>query len=308
MKKRVRALLQGCKMSLGETIKLDDERETGVVTIDNLREAFETLDLDVPRDVLDFILFIVFRRSESTKRMQYEALLELLDESEHDSPIEDEEEEEVVYEEDEKQAASEDNTTVKPSTEPRVQEHSPRSPKEDEELSPEEEELLHKKMIEVAEGCFVRIGERLQASNTTVSRHWGEFVAKELVEMSDGSREDLELLSPHGFLLGLKTLGLAELSEEEVECVMMVLAKEELDNNIIVEDLVLIMENFGVYEQDAVEETPTVPPEASSPERKKTVSLEGLPVESVRTLVRLRRFLEKYRVLLKDLVASHAYD
>ena len=56
------------------------------------------------------------------------------------------------------------------------------------------------------------------------------------------------LLSPIGFLEGFKVLGLTDLEEMEVACVMKVLCKEELENAILVQEVVMIMQNFGINE------------------------------------------------------------
>lgn len=57
----------------------------------------------------------------------------------------------------------------------------------------------------------------------------------------------LDLLSPLGFLEALRNeLKMEELSEIEVACLMRVLAKPELNNQIILNEFALIMENFGV--------------------------------------------------------------
>lgn len=73
-------------------------------------------------------------------------------------------------------------------------------------------------------------------------------------------------MSPIAFLEGIKDLGMQDLTEMEAACLLRVLTKPELDNAIILNELVLIMENFGVvdtfedddeddYEPDEEEET-----------------------------------------------------
>ena len=59
----------------------------------------------------------------------------------------------------------------------------------------------------------------------------------------------LELLSPVAFLECCKEIGLKELTELEAACLLRVLTKQELENAIILNELVLIMENFGVIEE-----------------------------------------------------------
>jgi len=60
-------------------------------------------------------------------------------------------------------------------------------------------------------------------------------------------------MSPIAFLEGVKEAGMEELSEMEAACLLRVLAKPELDNAIILNEFIMIMENFGVmdaYEDD----------------------------------------------------------
>ena len=56
----------------------------------------------------------------------------------------------------------------------------------------------------------------------------------------------LELMSPIGFLEGIKDLGITDLEEVEVACLMRVLTKQELEHAILLRELIVIMENFGI--------------------------------------------------------------
>ena len=51
-----------------------------------------------------------------------------------------------------------------------------------------------------------------------------------------------------GFLEGIRDLGITELLEIEVACLMRVLAKPNLENAILLQELIVIMENFGIFE------------------------------------------------------------
>ena len=61
---------------------------------------------------------------------------------------------------------------------------------------------------------------------------------------------DLELLSPIGFLEGIKELGIVDLEEVEVACLMRVLTKPNLENAILLKELVVIMENFKIFDDN----------------------------------------------------------
>lgn len=53
---------------------------------------------------------------------------------------------------------------------------------------------------------------------------------------------------PLSFLEGLRALQLNDFSEIEIACLMNILAKPQLENAILVDELVSIMENFGIVE------------------------------------------------------------
>ena len=83
---------------------------------------------------------------------------------------------------------------------------------------------------------------------TTVKDHYKDFIQKEVLEMEDGQEMEIELMGPEGFLMGLQTMGIEELTETEVQCLMLILVKPELDNAIVVSDFEMVMENFGIGE------------------------------------------------------------
>lgn len=98
-------------------------------------------------------------------------------------------------------------------------------------------------MLDVAEKCFVKIAEGIIKNNSTVRQAFHQFIISE--EMEDGEAP-IELLSPIGFLEGIKDLGITDLEEVEVACLMRVLTKPDLDNAILLRELIVIMENFGI--------------------------------------------------------------
>lgn len=83
----------------------------------------------------------------------------------------------------------------------------------------------------------------------SVREAFASFIIKEEIEDME-----LELLSPIGFLEGIKELGVVDLEEVEVACLMRVLTKPNLENAILLKELVVIMENFGIYDEDGDEE------------------------------------------------------
>jgi hypothetical protein len=100
-------------------------------------------------------------------------------------------------------------------------------------------------MLDVAEQCFVRIAQGIINRGMSVRQAFSNFIIKENIEGTT-----LELLSPIGFLEGIKELGIMDLEEVEVACLMRVLTKPNLENAILLKELIVIMENFGIQEDE----------------------------------------------------------
>lgn len=58
---------------------LEDYDEEGFIPIGAIKEAFVTLDIEIDDDVLDYLLFAVYQKSESTERMKYQVILDLIE-------------------------------------------------------------------------------------------------------------------------------------------------------------------------------------------------------------------------------------
>ena len=129
-------------------------------------------------------------------------------------------------------------------------------------------------------------------------------------------RSVLELMSPVSFLEGVREVGLDDLQEFEAACLMRVLAKQELDNGIILNELIMIMENFGVLDQgpedeeDSDDYIPDTEPETSEigdtpyedkpadatdkkdkRKKAKTYNLKNIDAKGIKILQKLARFL-----------------
>lgn len=104
-------------------------------------------------------------------------------------------------------------------------------------------------MLDIAERCFMRIAEAILEAGVTVRQAFSPFIIREEFE-----GETLELLSPIGFLEGVKELGVTDLEEVEVACLMRVLTKADLENAILLRELIVIMDNFGIQDDGAQDE------------------------------------------------------
>ena len=100
-------------------------------------------------------------------------------------------------------------------------------------------------MLDIAEAIFMKMADLMHEKSRSVRGIFTKYSVPEVFP----DRTVLELLSPGGFIEGIKETGIEELQEFEVACLMRVLAKPELDNAVILNEFAMIMENFGVIDQ-----------------------------------------------------------
>ena len=71
--------MSGCKGTLKDTFESEDYNEDGYLPIEMIKESFETLDLNVDNDLLDYIMFIIYQKSESIEKMNYKAIFDIIE-------------------------------------------------------------------------------------------------------------------------------------------------------------------------------------------------------------------------------------
>ena len=98
-------------------------------------------------------------------------------------------------------------------------------------------------MIDVAEKIFVRIADEIIKQQLNVRQ-----VLQEHIFPAEIDGDQYELLSPEGLLDSIRELGIDDLTQKEVQYLLKVLSKPELDGAILMQELLQIMENFGLYD------------------------------------------------------------
>jgi hypothetical protein len=109
----------------------------------------------------------------------------------------------------------------------------------------EEMDIDEEEMLDIAEKCFARMAEEIRGRGLSVEQAFEKYVQVEEVE-----GEQMLIMSPVAFLEGIRDLGIDDLEEVEVACLMRVLAKPNMDSAILLSELVVIMENFGIGEEE----------------------------------------------------------
>lgn len=174
---------------------------------------------------------------------------------------------------------------------------------EGEEGGEEDDYIDEEEMLDIAERCFVRIANAIMAADISVRRAFSPFIIREEFE-----GDVLELLSPIGFLEGVKEIGVTDLEEVEVACLMRVLTKSDLENAILLRELIVIMENFGIKDDEA-----TLTEEESKPGKKRKQQALGLDLsqldeKSIKILAKLMLALMELNVTLYDFFDGAIYE
>ena len=71
--------LKSFKISLEESVKIDDENDTGLISLENLKETFEVLEIELEQDIMEFLIYWIYRSSTDIDHLKYSALFDLLD-------------------------------------------------------------------------------------------------------------------------------------------------------------------------------------------------------------------------------------
>ena len=58
---------------------MEDYEEEGMIDIVALKECFVTLDIDLDNVLMDYLLYVIYSKSESTDKMKYQILFDLID-------------------------------------------------------------------------------------------------------------------------------------------------------------------------------------------------------------------------------------
>lgn len=355
LKNEVRELLSRCRETLEETVQLDDDEQKGSVSLEGLKESFEVMEIELSPEVEEFLWWFIFRESDDTDEMKYSALFAMLDEVDEDEVPEAEPSEPTAsepkdtgddyddgFDDDDKEEELKDNVrdiddleeeedladSVKNAlSQPQSQSIEPQSkgtadlvgsgqPEQDYAEEPVEGEMDDEEGLTIAEDCFKKISDLMKERGLTVKTLFKDVIQTEILQMEDDSEYEIELMSPEGFISGLEQLGIIDLTDKEIQCLMLILAKPELEHAIVVADLQMVMENFEIYDDGQKDNEEDQPQDniASQPEetddkdatKKKKYNFDRLSVEALSVLYSIGKWSQDND--LKDLLDERSYE
>ncbi|CAI2385236.1 unnamed protein product [Moneuplotes crassus] len=269
-----------CKMALKESFDVEDINSLGYISVKQYEEVLENLDIQLEPDLFEFSVLLMFDKHLSVDMLDYPKLFEeesqiVEDNTRELSSIREDSKEEnfiskkgtnltkktkttsnqkiasvdlktpdLQFEEDESVSNVNGEIISRDSNNSqtgriRNQDHSQDS-EADIDFPLEIESLTEQQILDIAEQVFEK----------TFCSKIGKFTLDDLyadkLEECEYNGEIIKILSPENFIGSFQALGITHLEELEIECLLKVLVKPEIDHKILYEDLVMILENFGV--------------------------------------------------------------
>ena len=117
-------------------------------------------------------------------------------------------------------------------------------------------EIGEEQMLDIAEAIFNMIAQCLLMHDLTVRQTFGgEDIIYNLPEFE--GEKNVEVMTADDFITRCYEIGVQQLDQVQIDCLMRVLGKPELSNAIKLVDLETLMSNFGPPSPRAYEEEPS---------------------------------------------------
>ena len=98
-------------------------------------------------------------------------------------------------------------------------------------------------LVEMTKNCFYEIAEYMKQKDTSTLTLYKDAITKKRI----GSIE-VDVLTPLDFLNGLRKLGIDDFQSPDYTCLIKVLSMKDEEKHIKVQDLVQLLEDYGVIE------------------------------------------------------------
>ena len=111
-----------------------------------------------------------------------------------------------------------------------------------------EPEIDENEILQTAERVYIKIADQMRDLDQQCTI---KTLFKDQIQQVSHDHKQIELLTIPDFLEGVRELGIGDLSQRDITCMLKMITKEKVQGNIRVAELVQIMENFGIYENEA---------------------------------------------------------
>lgn len=151
------------------------------------------------------------------------------------------------------------------------------------------ENITQEQMVDIAQKVFFNLASCMVERKMTARKLYANDITKQVF-----NGEEMEVIGAESFIQGISKLGLTNLQPIEYACLIKVLAVNEEGEFIKVEDLMQILEDYGIKEQNEVQEE-------TRAGRGKSKDLLSLDKFSMILLLALTEYLLKSNTPLYDL-------
>lgn len=100
-------------------------------------------------------------------------------------------------------------------------------------------------MLDIAESILRELAEKLLENDWSVKDVFDHPKLVHILPMYE-NQENIVAISAQNFLGRMYQIGFQEITQLQVACMMRVLGKYDLDNAILFDDLMTLLENYGV--------------------------------------------------------------
>lgn len=226
-----------------------------------LSSIFAQINASLQEEEMQYLLLIMYRASKDSLQMSCQSIIKMLHESKETlnaeieeahkhSKQEDNEEKAHEYEEEafevednsnkiKKEKNSNEEFNEEEDTKHRKMAHS--APPADIDKNAESASAWDKAIIEIAQKVFTEIFEKLTKIKMTLRQYFNDYIEEQIIK-----NEKMEVISVKSFIEGLNKLGVNNMSEDELNSLVAMLAIDDENHNFLkMEDLESIIAEYN---------------------------------------------------------------
>lgn len=294
------------------------ETAPDIISCESMEQISKILNIQLTNEEQDYLTLVMYKESKDIRKLPYQIMIKKLEEFGCKPILQNEENKEeedidknidLALKEDpalkikgkEEKLISKDppfkKKIAKSNSDPKIIGGDQDMEQEEEKFNLNEENIEtidEPHMIEIAQKCFFTIAEKMTEKKMTVYSLYSNNIFKKTI---DG--EEMELLTPMDFLNGLRVLGIEDMGSLESGCLIKVLSINEHDKLIRVNDLVQIIEDYGIINEESDDEHPEGAGQA--------LNFEELDNISMVLMLALTEYLIQAKIPLYQLLGNGIY-
>lgn len=218
--------------------------DTGCIPASSLELINGKLNLQLTRDEIDYMILIMYKDERCFEKLLVNVLIQHFEALGLTIVNQSKEPEKILHNPNKEEEKNTDiinpKSDAKQATDMPVPEVPPKE---------EKEGVNEDQMIDLAQRCFYSIAGKMIEKKQNVLSLYQDAIFKKTIE-----QEEVELITPMDFINGLRKLGIEDLQTLDYTCLIKVLAINEEEKLIRVNDLVQILEDYGITDKDSIEQ------------------------------------------------------